>query len=447
MSCSNDDHEFGDILMCFNDTSLAGIVEEYRPISMTIKEGYVSQKCDTIRIIRNKEVIAVVILSEPKIIAQSLIEESWGHFQFPSIFRDEYNKNIIVTYSMGEDSYEAYGNPSSGILLSEDEGNTWEPHEDDFFGHGKYGVELKNGNILQVKTPAARDITAYTSFPKSVNPESIFGYDFYKESDLPEDLQGVYFEKWNKQTNEIIKIHASITDPGYLRYTINGLMPICWWGNIKEIEDGSLIAGVYPCNYQNSKGEVLRTSISFYRSIDQGQNWTIQGNIPYQESEKDNFEDYIFDNEGYYEPAFEILNNGDYICVMRTGPRDPMCISFSHDKGCTWTAPYKITPNGVFPSLLLLGNGILVLTSGRPGVQLRLNLDGDGLLWTEPIEMVPYMDKNDNYDIYASCGYTSVLPIDDNTFFLVYSDFKTKNSKGEERKAIILRRIEIIKKQ
>lgn len=119
--------------------------------------------------------------------------------------------------------------------------------------------------------------------------------------------------------------------------------------------------------------------------------------------------------------------------------------SIYKDGGKTWSVPKKFTPNGILPILSCLNNGVVALSSGRPGVQLRFNIDGDGEVWTEPIEMVSYMNGT-KYDIYASCGYTSILPIDDNSFYLVYSDFKTTNKEGD-RKAIILRKVEIIKRE
>lgn len=123
-----------------------------------------------------------------------------------------------------------------------------------------------------------------------------------------------------------------------------------------------------------------------------------------------------------------------------------MYSSISKDQGRTWTKPKPIAPNGVFPQLLLLDNGILVLASGRPGLQLRFCIDGTGENWTDPIDMMHYMKKDGLPDIYASCGYAGLMPISRNSFYLVYSDFHVKNANGEDRKAIILRKITINKR-
>ena len=122
----------------------------------------------------------------------------------------------------------------------------------------------------------------------------------------------------------------------------------------------------------------------------------------------------------------------------------------SKDGGVNWTAPVVFAPNGVNPNLLLLNNGTLCVASGRPGLQLRFNIDGDGEFWTEPIEMMPFMDANGNYirdaSVRYTCGYFSYLIYDDNSFYIVYSDFKKKDSNGEERKAIMFRKVEVVRK-
>ena len=95
---------------------------------------------------------------------------------------------------------------------------------------------------------------------------------------------------------------------------------------------------------------------------------------------------------------------------------------------------------------MLLDNGVLVLASGRPGIQLRFCLDGTGENWTDPIDMMHFMNEDGTQDIYASCGYAALMPISRNSFYLVYSDFHEKNKNGEDRKAIKLRKIKISKR-
>ena len=118
----------------------------------------------------------------------------------------------------------------------------------------------------------------------------------------------------------------------------------------------------------------------------------------------------------YVEPAFEILADGTFICVMRTGMVTPMLKSFSYDNGRTWTVPEPFTPNGVDPNLLLLQNGVLVLASGRPGVQLRFSFDGKGDSWSEPLDLIPFMHEDGSYNTNVSCSYPALLAETANSF-------------------------------
>lgn len=219
-------------------------------------------------------------------------------------------------------------------------------------------------------------------------------------------------------------------------------MPVVWWGNIKQLADQSLIAGVYPAVYQDSLGQILHSSVSFYRSVDEGHSWNITGKIPFK---YDGIADVRGEKE-YVEPTFEILADSSLICIMRTGNVSPMYKTFSRDLGKTWTVPEAFTPNGVMPRLLLLKNGVLVLVSGRPGIQIRFSLDGTGSVWTEPIEMIPFMNDDGTFQRDVSCGYASIIEASDDTFYIVYSNFTTKNSEGQTRKTIWFREVTVNRK-
>jgi len=435
----------------FRDTSLASIAEVASP-NLTIRQGLVSQSEQTVRVLRNGEAVAVVRLGEPVIVAQADQAWEWGYFQFPKIYRAE-DGNFLVRFQLKTDSYKEYGSDSYGWLASKNDGATWDVPERQYYHRVNNFVEFKEGNILQVVWRDSKDTKNYENFPSPVNVEPIGDRWFYKESELPDELGGVFFEYWNKQTGETTQIHGKLDDPGLLRYSYSAdnLMPIVWNGNIREMSDGSIVAGVYPCYYQNADGQVLHSAISFFKSTDKGYNWKRIGSIPYQTDADKAPETYVYDgSEGFSEPTFVMLDDNTFVCVMRTGFYTPMYKSVSNDGGQHWTVPEAFTSNGVAPNLLHLGNDVIALSSGRPGVQLRFNIEGDGNTWTEPIEMLPFMDENGNYGnrirLWPTCGYTGMLAVDDHTFYLVWSDFKRKNGAGEERKTILVRKIEVIKR-
>src|SRR5699024_1003805 len=94
--------------------------------------------------------------------------------------------------------------------------------------------------------------------------------------------------------------------------------------------------------------------------------------------------------------AFITLEDGTFLCVVRTTDgfgKSPMYLATSHDEGKTWSVPEVFTGAGVLPQLLLLDNGIIALSSGRPGVQLRFALSSDPEEWTEPFEMLPWVEN------------------------------------------------------
>ena len=114
-----------------------------------------------------------------------------------------------------------------------------------------------------------------------------------------------------------------------------------------------------------------------------------------------------------------------------------MYASRSSDWGKTWSQPEVIARNGVLPQLLHLGNGVLVLSAGRPGVQLRFCTDGQGKVWSDAFEMLAYKNDRDT----VSGGYTALLATGPDRLMLAYSDFRHTTEAGPVRKAIKVREI------
>lgn len=406
--------------------------------SLSINEGILSQHAHIINYYKNSKRVAIIKLSEPVMVAKARREEKWGFFQFPSIGRAS-DGTLIVSWQMTDDSHTAYGKSSvreNVPMMSKDGGRTWMLQDKDYFAlAGNYFVTMKNGHSLQVYTPTTRDVALYENFPKPVGRDSENVY-YYLDS-LPKSLRNIYFNYFDKDGRST-SIEANLNDPGALRFAIGNSMPILWWGSIKELADNTLIAGVYPGYYKNREGQIIE-AVPFYRSEDLGQTWTRVGMIPY---DNDSIEK-INGARCFEEPAFEILKDSTFICVMRTGSESPMYRSFSSDLGKTWSTPEPFTPNGVRPWLLRLKNGVLVLTSGRPGIQIRFSLDGMGIQWTDPIDMMPFMHHDGTYALTNTCGYTAILEDGDNSFLIVYSDFTTRNLLGQHRKTIWCRRVSV----
>jgi len=94
--------------------------------------------------------------------------------------------------------------------------------------------------------------------------------------------------------------------------------------------------------------------------------------------------------------------------------------------------------------LLQLENGVVVMASGRPGVQLRFSTNGKE--WSDAFEMMPFttdLPSEMTWQGAVSCGYTELLSTGPNNFLIVFSDFKYKTAEGELRKAIKVREVTV----
>ena len=379
-----------------------------------------------------------VHVGAPTVIAVAPKEVGWGFYQFPGIDRWD-DGTICVTYNVSTDSVESYGKPSA-CMVSKDDGKTWTPHSGKW---GLSGLVLPNGDRFSIVTPKAYKVEDL-NLPKPaevvVGPYGGQRYNMYRLSDLQPKLKTIRVKRLPKGADEWVSEHASVYDPQALRYSINGLFPIIWWGDVRVASDGSLIAGIYPGNMVREDGSVdPKWHVFFYRSTDFGRSWKIQGRILYQPDMK--ADEKGDKRSGFTEPAFDILADGSFLCVMRTTDGagiGPMYSSRSTDMGKTWSKPKVIAHNGVLPKLLRLENGVEVLSSGRPGVQVRFSTDGEK--WTDPIDLVPVTETDPHKD---TCGYTSLVATGPDTFLIAYSHFKHTNEQGDVRKAILIREVKV----
>ncbi|MBI5281612.1 MAG: exo-alpha-sialidase [Candidatus Solibacter usitatus] len=382
-----------------------------------------------------------VVVSDPTLVAEAPAEvRRWGYYQFPTLDRAAGGR-ILLTFHVHPDSARSYGLaadvPNRGI--SSDNGRTWtltsstEPAP---------GIKLPNGDRLRIVTPKAVP-AGELRLPAPVGTRAgTYGnlpYVYYRLDELPEMLRGVPLARLAKGAESWSDERAALDDPAALRYTVEGVFPVVWWGDVRVAPDRSLLAVVYP---GRMAGPHFKHCHAFcYRSTDHGRTWKVQGRILY---EPDPVADpKAASRDGFSEPAFEILRDGSLLCVLRTTDGlgvGPMFYTRSGDMGKTWSRPQAFTPTGVLPRLLRLGNGTLVLSSGRPGVDLRFSFDGRGEKWSEPHKLVPISSGNAQAD---SCGYTSLLPLSDSSLLVAYSWFQRPAADGTPRKAILVRRVDI----
>jgi len=154
---------------------------------------------------------------------------------------------------------------------------------------------------------------------------------------------------------------------------------------IVRLEDGTLLGSTYGylrrdivyTDIMNEGWDKYHHGFGIYKysswimvSNDDGRTWDYQGCIPPLPE---------WGDEGFCEPGLEVLENGDLVTILRNGEGNaPLWLSYSSDRGKSWTIPTKTRLNGQHPSLVRMSNGLLVAVYGRPDNRVAISLDGRG---------------------------------------------------------------------
>ena len=83
----------------------------------------------------------------------------------------------------------------------------------------------------------------------------------------------------------------------------------------------------------------------------------------------------------------------------------------------------------VTPFLLVLKNGILVLSYGRPGVKVAFSKDGTAKAWTDTLNIVPPQSVFGMND--ESSDWTEMVAISNDTFLLTYNIYEHRERPGD----------------
>ena len=86
--------------------------------------------------------------------------------------------------------------------------------------------------------------------------------------------------------------------------------------------------------------------------------------------------------EGPCEPTLSRVQDGRVLLVFRLQSGYELWRAWSSDGGRSWTEPSVMSGVwAVWPQLQLMSNGVLLLSSGRPGLGLWVSRDGVGNHW------------------------------------------------------------------
>lgn len=176
-------------------------------------------------------------------------------------------------------------------------------------------------------------------------------------------------------------------------------------GSILQSRDGSLLA----CVYSRSKAAPQFYRLAMAHSSDNGNSWrqgTIIGSVSNNSQPPAGM-----GKDGPCEAGLVRLRDGRLFVIFRTGSDGYLGTAWSSDEGRTWTDPALIPFKGVEPRVRLLSNGILALSTGRPGpVTMLFSVDGTVKSWSHQTDIFSGM----------STRYTEFLELTPGKLFLVY---------------------------
>ncbi|MEO3869986.1 exo-alpha-sialidase [Nonomuraea sp. B12E4] len=182
-----------------------------------------------------------------------------------------------------------------------------------------------------------------------------------------------------------------------------------------QLLDGTILVTAY-----NPYGPTAAFKAELYASRDGGRTFARRGVIA---EPSDGFT--------YNEAAVEQVADGSLLAVLRRdgGPYSTLHHSRSTDDGATWSpVDFLRLPGqdcavrGVAPRLLLMPDGVLVLSAGRPDNWMTVSLDGRGDSWGLP--RVTYHNRDGVFDKRGSSGYTGIAAIGSHRLVQVFDNCK-----------------------
>ncbi|MFD0656983.1 sialidase family protein [Thermocatellispora tengchongensis] len=142
----------------------------------------------------------------------------------------------------------------------------------------------------------------------------------------------------------------------------------------------------------------------------------------------------------YNEATVAQVADGSLLAVLRRdgGAYSALFTTRSRDRGATWTPPAPLVFDdgsclvpGVDPELLLMPNGVLVLSAGRPDVWLAVSTDGAGERW-EP-QRVTYHNRDGVRDTHGTSGYSGIAPLGPHRLIQVFDNCKLPGLRHDGR--------------
>lgn len=337
-----------------------------------------------------------------------VVTEGVGHHWFPRVYKSP-GGHVVVSHSEVADSA-AVSMQGSGVHISADRGVTW---------HRRFDVAETTGTPIQLDAsrfggPSGR---CYV-FPddQATTIRSQFTY-------LEDDGARYVHEPWGVTVTglprpaEVKIVHGQHSQHRQAKMLIHGdILPV----------DGGLLGTAYLV----FEGDTQYSNLAIF-SGDNGRNWEYRSLIAGPENVSDI-------KEGPCEATTIRLESGELMCVMRVGSGSGwyLCRAYSSDEGISWTTPDRLPASSVDPTLCRTANGCILLTTGRPGIQLWTSIDPRGESW-EMIDVIAHhnaefddpshhiipantVDRETRHATDQTTAYTGMIEISPNEVLLAY---------------------------
>ena len=397
--------------------------------------------------------MSVKLLMEEPVVArwgETMEEVGWGPWQYPTLSKAD-DGTIVLSCGSGADSSTSFGKELNWAV-STDDGRSWSVADPSVKIHS--GTRLADGRII--RNPAL----AITPVPEEKLPEPIAIHPIQGKVFLLDDVREFLDGQWvlTRTTKDggIETLKSPIDWPYYATtYQHESLLTPFIFGRLRLAPDGA----VWGCHYgiipSPENGGYSPYYNAFYlRSGDNGESWQLESWIPYTPDIRE-FSGAFTDAEGFCEADVAFLQDGSMVSLLRSGSTTPSYISRSFDGGKTWEKPEIFDKCGVWPCLLVLDCGVTVAGYGRPGFFLRATEDPEVRRWEDPIALIPYADRSGEANVppekpgddwnFGTCSYCDMIALGEDEFLLAYSDFYYPDETGLKRKAVLTRRIKVVK--
>ena len=387
-------------------------------------------------------------LDKPVVVALQPADEErvWGRWQFPKLQRTTAG-HILASFAYGSDSLQYEDIPHS--MVSEDQGKNWrDTREDDRPAYPK----MQNGKCFAGFVKRGCRQTDYLDAYTPVYDNGV--QKWYLAEDIAEDTdKKVCAMEYDPETGKTDTFECTIhwpnmplvVYPGNQVYPVTMIFALCNKHGVHVI-NGDLYYMLYWEGFDSA--ETDRTQLAektgvahvyIFKSADCGHTWELYSQILADKEEFDRKDG----SEGYSEPHMARMPDGSWVMLTRTGSNHTSYIARSVDDCKTWTKPVPFDTIGVLPQILPLACGVTLASYGRPEMRIRATADPSGLQWEAPITVELYGMDKELWD-HRSCYYTNLLPLDDCTALMIYSDFQYPDADGNRVKAIMTRQIHVV---